>query len=86
MALNAAIEASVRPRRARVADVRAGRPACLVIDAALPGAQKAAAELGLPTIVLHTGSAAAFRLFRSYAMLREKGYLPAKGELKIILF
>uniref|UniRef100_A0A0E0LIU3 PB1-like domain-containing protein n=1 Tax=Oryza punctata TaxID=4537 RepID=A0A0E0LIU3_ORYPU len=84
MALNAAIEASGCARDA-LASVMSGsegdarpRPACLVIDAALPGAQKAAAELGLPTIVLHTGSAAAFRLFRSYAMLREKGYLPAK--------
>uniref|UniRef100_A0A0E0Q624 UDP-glycosyltransferases domain-containing protein n=1 Tax=Oryza rufipogon TaxID=4529 RepID=A0A0E0Q624_ORYRU len=79
MALNAAIEASGCARDA-LASLMSGpeRPACLVIDAALPGAQKAAAELGLPTIVLHTGSAAAFRLFRSYAMLREKGYLPAK--------
>uniref|UniRef100_A0A0D9WX48 UDP-glycosyltransferases domain-containing protein n=2 Tax=Leersia perrieri TaxID=77586 RepID=A0A0D9WX48_9ORYZ len=89
MALNAAIEASGCARDALASLMvsesegderrqRLQRPACLVIDAALPAAQKAAAEVGLPTIVLHTGSAAAFRLFRSYAMLREKGYLPAK--------
>lgn len=53
--------------------------ACLVIDTSLPAAQKAAAELGMPTVVLHTGSAAAIRLFRSYAMLHDKGYLPAQG-------
>ncbi|EMS46417.1 hypothetical protein TRIUR3_21307 [Triticum urartu] len=32
----------------------------------------------MPTVVLHTGSAAAIRLFRSYAMLHDKGYLPAQ--------
>uniref|UniRef100_M8ARX2 Cytokinin-N-glucosyltransferase 2 n=1 Tax=Aegilops tauschii TaxID=37682 RepID=M8ARX2_AEGTA len=42
------------------------------------GVGRAAAELGLPTIVLQTSSAAAVRLFRSNAMLHEKGYLPAQ--------
>lgn len=53
---------------------------CLIMDTALPAAQKAAAALGLPTVVLHTVSAASTRLYRSYAMLHDKGYLPAQEQ------
>ncbi|CAM0952282.1 unnamed protein product [Alopecurus aequalis] len=74
--MNASMEASGCVRDA-LASIEP-RPACLVIDTTLPAVQKAASELGLPTIVLHTGSAAVVRLFRSYAMLHEKGYLPAQ--------
>ncbi|KAE8784792.1 UDP-glycosyltransferase 76C2-like [Hordeum vulgare] len=76
LAMNDAMEASGCVRDALAA--LEPRPACLVSDSTLPAAQKAAAELGMPTVVLHTGSAAAVRLFRSYAMLHDKGYLPAQ--------
>ncbi|KAF7007347.1 hypothetical protein CFC21_022294 [Triticum aestivum] len=79
VAMNAAMEVSgcVRDALASILSEEP-RPACLVIDTFLPAAQKAAVELGLPTIVLQTSSAAAVRLFRSNAMLHEKGYLPAQ--------
>ncbi|XP_037408213.1 DIMBOA UDP-glucosyltransferase BX9-like [Triticum dicoccoides] len=76
LAMNDAMEESGCVRDALAA--LEPRPSCLVIDTSLPAAQKAAAELGMPTVVLHTGSAAAIRLFRSYAMLHDKGYLPAQ--------
>ncbi|KAJ1288705.1 hypothetical protein BS78_02G108700 [Paspalum vaginatum] len=80
LGLNAAMAASGRVRDALASLLRAAdepRLACLVLDSTLTAAQKAAAGLGLPTLVLHTGGAACFRLFRSYAMLHDKGYLPA---------
>ncbi|KAM3036604.1 hypothetical protein ACUV84_030340 [Puccinellia chinampoensis] len=81
LSLNAAVEASgcVRDALASILSEEP-RPCCLVIDAMLTGVQKAAAELGLPTIVLQTGSAASVRWTRSYSMLLEKGYLPAKED------
>jgi hypothetical protein len=84
IALNAAMEASGSVSDAlasllAVEDHQRPRLACLVIDSILPAAQKAAASLGLPTLVLHAGSAACVRLFRSYDMLHDKGYLPATG-------
>ncbi|CAN6203493.1 unnamed protein product [Urochloa humidicola] len=90
LAMNAAVEApalaeSVRDALASMLrspeeEEEEGEPrlACLVIDATLTAVQEAAAGLGLPTLVLHTGSAACFRLFTSYDMLFEKGYLPAR--------
>ncbi|WVZ62528.1 hypothetical protein U9M48_012267 [Paspalum notatum var. saurae] len=83
LGLNAAMAASGRVRDALASLQRAAadddepRLACLVLDSTLTAAQEAAAGLGLPTLVLHTGGAACFRLFRSYAMLHDKGYLPA---------
>ncbi|CAL5089554.1 unnamed protein product [Urochloa decumbens] len=83
LALNAAMEASGHVRgtlaslMVAAAEGEPRRLACLVIDSTLTAAQKAAAGLGLPTLVLHTGSAACFRLFRSYDMLHDKGYLPS---------
>ncbi|KAF8690545.1 hypothetical protein HU200_040907 [Digitaria exilis] len=87
-AMNAAVEApglaeGVRDALAslmRLGEEEGGEPrlACLVIDATLTAAQKAASGLGLPTLVLHTCSAACFRLFGSYDMLYDKGYLPAQ--------
>jgi hypothetical protein len=86
LALNAAMEASGHVRGALASLLKTAaekeeepRLACLVIDSTLTAAQKAAAGLGLPTLVLHTGSAACFRLFRSYDMLHDKGYLPSSG-------
>ncbi|CAL5079398.1 unnamed protein product [Urochloa decumbens] len=86
LALNAAMEASghvhgaLASLMASASAEREGEPrrlACLVIDSTLTATQKATAGLGLPTLVLHTGSAACFRLFRSYDMLHDKGYLPS---------
>jgi hypothetical protein len=85
LALNAAMEASGRVRDvlasllAEQEEDERPRLACLVIGATLSDAQTAASGLGLPTLVLHTGSAACFRLFRSYDMLHHQGYLPATG-------
>ncbi|TVU39943.1 hypothetical protein EJB05_13387, partial [Eragrostis curvula] len=78
LAMNAAMEAS-----AAVGDVLASvlgdegsRAACLVIDANLLAVQKAATRLGLPTLVLRTGSAANMGCFFAFPMLHQKGYLP----------
>lgn len=82
LALNAALEASGCLRDVLASLVAGGekpRLACVVLDATLPAAQREAAGLGMPTLVLHTGSAATFRLFRSYDMLRDKGYLSVQG-------
>nr|CAB3456161.1 unnamed protein product [Digitaria exilis] len=79
LALNAAMEASGHVRAALASLMAEAEPklACLIMDSTLTAAQKAAAGLGLPTLVLHTGGAACFRLFRSYDMLHDKGYLPS---------
>lgn len=79
LAMNTAMEASgcIRDALAPVLSTEP-RSACLVIDSTLSAAQKAAKQLGLPTLVLHTSSASCTRLFRSYPMLHEKGYLPAQ--------
>jgi hypothetical protein len=84
LALNAAMEASGHVRDALaslLAEEGAPRLACLIFDSLLSAAQNAAAGLALPTLVLQTGSATSFRLFRSdtYDMLHDKGYLPATG-------
>jgi hypothetical protein len=94
LAMNAAVEASalaegVRDALAslllRLGEAEEGEPrlACLIVDATLTAVQKAAAGLGLPTLVLHTCSAASFRLFSNYDMLYDKGYLPAQGSIRI---
>ena len=78
LAMNAAMEASGAVRDV-LASVLADEPACLFIDANLLAVQKAAATLGLPTVVLRTGSAACFSCFLAYPLLLHKGYLPPKG-------
>uniref|UniRef100_A0A453SZV8 Cytokinin-O-glucosyltransferase 2 n=3 Tax=Aegilops tauschii subsp. strangulata TaxID=200361 RepID=A0A453SZV8_AEGTS len=83
VAMNTAMEASVAFRDVLAAEsMLAGegkpRAACLVIDSNLFGAQKAAEELGLPTIALRPGSAACFNCFLAYPMLHQNGYLPPK--------
>ena len=63
-AMNAAMEASPAPVRTALAsamlaggDKEAGAAACLFIDGNLLAVQRVAAGLGLPTLVLRTGSA-----------------------------
>nr|CAB3452455.1 unnamed protein product [Digitaria exilis] len=85
LAMNAAMEASpaaVRDALATAAlagadedDGDAGA-ACLFIDANLLAVHNIAAALGLPTMVLRTGSAACMNCFLAYPMLHDKGYLP----------
>ncbi|CAN6203488.1 unnamed protein product [Urochloa humidicola] len=80
LAMNAAMEASPAAVRGALASALAedgAAAACLVIDANLLAVQKAAAALGLPTVVLRTGSAACLRCFLAYPLLHDKGYLPA---------
>ncbi|KAM0859617.1 hypothetical protein ACQ4PT_047076 [Festuca glaucescens] len=78
LAMNATMEASGVVHDV-LASVLADEPAaCVFIDANLLAVQKAAAALGLPTMVLRTGSAACFSCFLAYPMLHEKGYLPPK--------
>ncbi|KAL6650406.1 hypothetical protein ACP70R_009331 [Stipagrostis hirtigluma subsp. patula] len=80
LAMNEAMEASADLREALAAALAGdeGQPlaTCLVIDANLVAVQRAAAGLGLPTLVLRTGSAANFGCFLAYPMLHQKGYLP----------
>ncbi|EAZ03338.1 hypothetical protein OsI_25480 [Oryza sativa Indica Group] len=57
---------------------RKPRASCLIIDGNLMAAQKTAAELGLPTLVLRTGSAACLGCYLAYPALLQKGYLPPK--------
>lgn len=80
-AMNAAMEADesavLRDVLATVlGDERQPPAACIVFDANLLAVPKAAAALGLPTLVLTTGSAACLRSLVAYPMLHEKGYLP----------
>ena len=79
LALNAAMEASGVVRDVLAAVLADEPAACLFIDANFLAVQKAAAALGLPTMVLRTGGAACFSCFLAYPMLHEKGYLPPKG-------
>jgi len=86
LALNAAMEASGLVRDALaslLADEGEPRLACLIFDSTLAAVHKAAAGLGLPTLVLHTSSAACFRMVRSYFLLLDKGYLPATGTASV---
>lgn len=79
LAMNAAMEvsSSVRNVLASVlADEGQHPAACLFIDANLLAVQKAAVGLGLPTLVLRTGSAACFGCFLAYPLLHQNGYLP----------
>ncbi|XP_052160783.1 DIMBOA UDP-glucosyltransferase BX9-like [Oryza glaberrima] len=91
LAMNAAMEATedesgaaspsnIREVLASVVAAGEGQPrvACLVIDSHLLAVQKAAAGLGIPTLVLRTGSAACLRCYLAYDMLLQKGYLPPK--------
>ncbi|XP_037462708.1 DIMBOA UDP-glucosyltransferase BX8-like [Triticum dicoccoides] len=78
VAMNTAMEASVAFRDV-LAGERMPRAACLFVDSSLFGAQKAAEELGLPTIALRTGSAACFNCILAYPMLHQNGYLPPEG-------
>lgn len=79
LAMNAAMEASSALAKALASVLgEQGQPraACLVVDANLLAVQKAAAGLGLPTLVLRTGSAANIGCFLAFPMLHQKGYLP----------
>ncbi|CAD6220537.1 unnamed protein product [Miscanthus lutarioriparius] len=80
-AMNAAMEADesavLRDVLATVlGDERQPPAVCIIFDANLLAVPKAAEALGLPTLVLTTGSAACFRCLVAYPMLHEKGYLP----------
>ncbi|BAT00772.1 Os07g0241600 [Oryza sativa Japonica Group] len=85
LAMNAAMEATedesgaaspsnIREVLASVVAAGEGQPsvACLVIDSHLLAVQKAAAGLGIPTLVLRTGSAACLRCYLAYDMLLQK--------------
>ncbi|TVU39886.1 hypothetical protein EJB05_13330, partial [Eragrostis curvula] len=87
LAMNAAMEASagVGDVLASVLGDEGSRAACLVIDANLLAVQKAATRLGLPTLVLRTGSAANMGCFFAFPMLHQKGYLPPQGHFHAIL-
>ncbi|KAG2641031.1 hypothetical protein PVAP13_2KG142900 [Panicum virgatum] len=50
--------------------------ACIVFDANLLAVPRAAAAVGLKTLVLRTASAACFGCLMAYPMLHQKGYLP----------
>ena len=58
----------------------AGEPvACLITDAMWHFTQAVADSLQLPRIVLRTSNLTSFLSFTSLSLLREKGYLSAKG-------
>ncbi|KAG0542275.1 hypothetical protein BDA96_02G089100 [Sorghum bicolor] len=86
LAMNAAMEASSAVEEALASAVLADeshssshpRAACLFIDANLLAVHMAARKIGLPTLVLRTGSAACFGCFLAYPMLHDKGYLPPR--------
>ncbi|TVU39845.1 hypothetical protein EJB05_13287, partial [Eragrostis curvula] len=84
LAMNEAMEASTAVDEVLasvMADETRPRPACMFIDGNLLAVQKAAARLGLPTLVLRTGSAACLECFLAYPMLCERDsqlYMPVK--------
>ncbi|CAN6222826.1 unnamed protein product [Urochloa humidicola] len=80
-AMNAAMEADdsaeLRGVLASViADDEQPSVACIVFDSNLLAVPRAAAAVGIKTLVLRTASAACFGCFLAYPMLHQKGYLP----------
>ncbi|CAL5079414.1 unnamed protein product [Urochloa decumbens] len=59
-----------------IADDEQPPVACIVFDSNLLAVPRAAAAVGLKTLVLRTASAACFGCFLAYPMLHRKGYLP----------
>ncbi|GJN25011.1 hypothetical protein PR202_gb12793 [Eleusine coracana subsp. coracana] len=79
LAMNRACEAPFRERLAallRRKEEEKEDVACLVADAHLLSLMDVTRGLGVPTLVLRTGSAACFRLFVAFPMLCDKGYQP----------
>ncbi|KAG1337801.1 UDP-glycosyltransferase 76F1 [Cocos nucifera] len=77
LSLNANYEAPFRAQMSRMRSERSGEPiACVVVDALLYSVQAVAKQLGLPTLVLRTGSAASFYMFAAFPLLWKRGYLP----------
>ncbi|XP_008785473.2 UDP-glycosyltransferase 76B1-like [Phoenix dactylifera] len=77
LSLNANCEAPFRDQMSRMRSERGGEPiACVVVDSLLYSVQAAANQLGLPTLVLRTGSAASFNMFVAFPLLWKRGYLP----------
>ncbi|KAE8787542.1 DIMBOA UDP-glucosyltransferase BX8-like [Hordeum vulgare] len=85
LAVNTSCEAPFRERLAALLDAPGARDevACLVADAHLLALVRVARRLGVPTLVLRTGSAACFRNFLANPVLCEKGYLPVGAESKL---
>uniref|UniRef100_K3ZSY1 Glycosyltransferase n=2 Tax=Setaria italica TaxID=4555 RepID=K3ZSY1_SETIT len=80
LAVNRACEAPFRERLAALLEQQREDDvvACLVADAHLLTLLGVARGLGVPTLVLRTGSAAGFRCFTAFPMLCDKGYQPAQ--------
>ncbi|TVU39933.1 hypothetical protein EJB05_13377, partial [Eragrostis curvula] len=79
LAMNLACEAPFRERLAALLEEEDDdKVACLVADAHLLTLMDVARGLGVPTLVLRTGSAAGFRFFLAFPMLCDKGYQPAQ--------
>jgi hypothetical protein len=81
LAVNRGCEAPFRERLAALLEEqqREGNDAvaCLVADAHLLTLLGVARGLGVPTLVLRTGSAAGFRIFTAFPTLCDRGYQPA---------
>lgn len=83
--LNDSCEAPFRDQMSRMRLESGGEPiACVVVDVLLYSVQAVAKRLGLPTLVLRTGSAASFNMFVAFPLLWEKGYLPIQGAMSIL--
>ena len=83
LVVNRAGEAPFRERLATLlSEDQAARDdvACLVADAHLLTLLDVARGLGVPTLVLRTGSAACLRMFAAFPMLCDKGYQTAQGK------
>nr|TKW31293.1 hypothetical protein SEVIR_2G096000v2 [Setaria viridis] len=83
-AMNAAMEAedsaALRDVLASVlADDEQAPVACMVFDANLIAVPRAAAAVGVKTLVLRTTTAACFGVSMAYPMLHQKGYLPPQA-------
>ncbi|EER96107.1 hypothetical protein BDA96_02G088600 [Sorghum bicolor] len=87
LAVNRACEAPFRERLAALlssseseqqAQQEDDDVACLVADAHLLTLLDVARGLGVPTLVLRTGSAAGLRMFAAFPVLSDKGYQPAQ--------
>nr|BAJ87113.1 predicted protein [Hordeum vulgare subsp. vulgare] len=85
LAVNTSCEAPFRERLAALLAAPGARDevACLVADAHLLALVRVARRLGVPTLVLRTGSAACFRNFLANPVLCEKGYLPVGAESQL---
>ena len=73
-------------RKLMISDASEEPVACLISDAMCFFTQAVADSLRLPRIVLRTSGISSFVAFAAFPILREKGYIPVKGQFLSLSF